>query len=351
MSETGQDRTEEATPRKREEARKQGQTLSSADLATGLILCFMFIELINVSPILGSRIHSLVQQGLTRGVHTKDWSVADYVELGRSSLSYFILTMLLIAGGGFFAGVFANVMQTGVQVSPEALSWKFSRLSPANGIKKIVSVKGLMRTLMAILKFVLCGGATIAVFLFQWVGLSWGTVLGIASSTWYACLYAGLGGTFCLLMLGVFDFLFQRWQFEDELKMTKQQVKDENKENQGDPKVKGRIRKLQAESAKNRSISEVPSATFVVTNPTHYAIAIRYDRETMSAPKVVAKGKGALALKIRQKALDSGVPILERKPLARALYASTEIGGEIPASLYRAVAEILSYVYKLRPSG
>lgn len=351
MSETGQDRTEAATPRRREEARKQGQTASSADLGTALLLCGMFVLLLNVGPMMGGKLYGLVQQGLTGGIQWRDWSIHEIVVMGRVSASYFMATVAIVVGGGFIAGISASVAQNGFRVTPEALEWKPSRLSPSSGIKKILSYRGLMRTLMAMLKFAVCGGATVFTFYFLWEPNSSGTLIELVASSWYLGLYAGLAGALCLLTLGLGDYLFQRWQFEDELKMTRQQIKDEMKESQGDPAVKGRIRRLQAESAKVRSLAEVPKASVVVTNPTHYAIAIRYDRATMSAPCVIAKGKGALALKIRQRAMESGVPVLERKPLARALYASTEIGSEIPTALYRAVAEILTYVYKLRPTG
>jgi flagellar biosynthetic protein FlhB len=155
-------------------------------------------------------------------------------------------------------------------------------------------------------------------------------------------------GSIALVVVGAIDFAFQRWQQEEDLKMTKQEVKDETKENEGDPQIRARIRKLQGESAKQRALNDVPKATVVITNPTHLAIAIRYERATMSAPIVLAKGEGIMAKRIRRRAIASGVPVIERKPLARALYAATKVGSEIPTSLYRAIAEILAHVYGLQ---
>lgn len=348
MSDPGQSRSEAATPKQREEARKKGQSATSSDLSTGLILLLMILLMINASPLIGRQLHIMVSQGLSASVSWRNWSMIQFVAVGRVSTSLFIQIAAVMTAGSFVTGILANVLQSGVMFSPQALEIKASRLSPATGVKKIFSVRGAMRTLMAILKFAFCASAIIGAYYLQRDGIRWSTVLDVVATAWYTSLYAGLAGSLILILLGLFDYLFQRWQFEEDLKMTQQQVKDENKETQGDPKIKAMLRRRQAEAAKTRSLAEVPKASVVITNPTHLSIAIRYDRHTMAAPIVVAKGEGVMAFRIRERAKQAGVPMRENKPLARALYASTDIGDEIPTSLYRAVAEILGMIYKMR---
>lgn len=348
MSDPGQSRSEQATPKQREEARKKGQSATSSDLSTGMILLLMILLLINTSPMIGRQLQTLVSQGLSASVSWQDWSMLQFIAVGRVSTSLFIQIAAVMTAGSFVAGILANVLQSGVMISPQALEFKISRLSPASGIKKIFSVRGAMRTLMAALKFVFCAAAIIGAYYLQRDGIRWTTVLDVVATAWYTSLYAGLAGSLILILLGLFDYLFQRWQFEEDLKMTQQQVKDEHKETQGDPKIKAMLRRRQAEAAKARSLAQVPKASVVITNPTHLSIAIRYDRHTMAAPIVVAKGEGVMAFRIRERAKQAGVPLRENKPLARALYASTDVGDEIPTSLYRAVAEILGMIYKMR---
>ena len=259
----------------------------------------------------------------------------------------------MILAGAVVLGLSAHISQVGFQLAPKALEWKPERLSPTSGLKKVFSMRGFMRTGMAMGKFLVCSiTMTVSCYFRRDVLLTpCGSLLEGVSQTWDLCLHVGIMGALALTTLGAADFVFQRWQHEDSLKMTKQEVKEEAKDNEGDAQMRGKIRKLQRESAKQRSLKEVPTATVVITNPTHYAIAIRYDRDTMAAPRVVAKGKGYLAKRIKRKASEAGVPQFERKSVARALYASADVGSEIPTALYRAVAEILAYVYGLKTAG
>ena len=173
----------------------------------------------------------------------------------------------------------------------------------------------------------------------------------VVAETWKLALLVGLVISAFLFVVGFLDFFFQRFKHEQDLKMSKQEIRDEQKQQDGDPNIKARIRKLQRESRQNRQIRNIPLATAIVTNPTHISVAIQFERGKMAAPKVIAKGKGAFALRIRKVAKEHGIPILERKPLARALYASVEVDQEIPQNLYQAMAEVLAYIYKLKRSG
>ena len=170
-------------------------------------------------------------------------------------------------------------------------------------------------------------------------------------STWGLAVEVGIAVAGALVVVGICDFLYQRWQHEEDLKMSLQDLKEEKKQDEGDPQVKSRLRKLQRDAARLRMLQDVPSASVVLTNPTHFAVALRYEQGVSKAPKVVAKGEGLLAKRIARIAREHGVTVLERKPLTRALYASAEVGQEIPDTLFRAVAEVLAYVYRLQRGG
>lgn len=350
MPDNSQTRSEAASPRRREQARKQGQVATSADLSSGLFLIFMLLLLLYTGPSIGRDIANMLRRDLVGMLVRREWSLDESVNLGWASCLFLLEAVAVTLAGAMVLAVLGNVVQIGFQVAPEALSWKPSRLSPMSGVKKIFSARGVVRTVSGLLKFTACSAAVAGTFYVRHESflIQSHTLSDVVSDAWVLSCLIMMFGAAAVVAVGAMDFGFQRWQHEEDLKMTKQEVKDETKENEGDPQMKGRIRKLQAESAKLRSLNEVPQATVVITNPTHISVAIRYDRATMAAPRVVAKGKGIMARRIRRRAEEAGVPILERKPIARALFASTEIGAEIPASLYRAVAEILAHVYGSR---
>jgi len=233
--------------------------------------------------------------------------------------------------------------------SPKAMAPNFGRLNPISGVGRIFSLQGLSELVKALLKTALIGGVA--------VWLIWGRseeMVGLlAEPLDEALLHAGHLVTFCFLvivstmvLIAAIDVPFQLWRYNEQLKMTKEEVKQEGKEMEGSPEVKGRIRALMRESARRRMMANVPKADVIVTNPTHFSVALSY-KSGMAAPKVVAKGRGEIALKIRQLAAEAGVPLLEAPPLARALYRWSEIDEEIPFRLYSVVAEVLAYVYQL----
>jgi len=314
---------------------------------------FLLLLMSRTGDRLGGELLKAVGGDLPAAVTQKELTLDQCVAIGWASSTFLVRAASMILAGSVVLGLSAHISQVGFQLTPKALEWKPERLSPASGLKKIFSLRGFMRTGMAMGKFLICSSAMAVscyyrrdVLLTRCSSLSEGVSL-----TWDLCLHVGIIGSLALMVLGAADFAFQRWQHEDSIKMTKQEVKEEAKENEGDAQIRGKIRKLQREAAKQRSLKEVPSATVVITNPTHYAIAIRYDRDTMAAPRVVAKGKGHLAQRIKKKAAEAGIPQFERKSVARALYATAEIGSDIPIPLYRAVAEILAYVYGLKKAS
>ena len=248
------------------------------------------------------------------------------------------------------AGVAGNVMQFGFLLTGEKLTPDLAKLNPISGIKKLFSLRSFVEVIKSVVKLLIIGGVAYVVirrYLDDIPGLMrlsvGGIVTFIGHTAFQICLYTCM----VLFLMAILDFAYTKWQHTRDLKMTKQEVKDEYKQREGDPSVKARIRSVQREMARQRMMEAVPEATVVITNPTHLAIAVRYD-EGMHAPTVVAKGAGFVAQKIKAIAAENDIPLVENKPLARTIFKTTEIGDFIPADLYRAVAEILAYVYRLK---
>ena len=248
-------------------------------------------------------------------------------------------------------GIVANLVQVGFLFTLEPLSPKLSKFNPITGMKKFVSLRSLTDLIKSFLKISYIG--TIAWLVLRGeldilpslIHMSVGQIIGfIGVTSLKVMFYVGLA----MMVLAIIDFTYQRWQHNKDLMMTKQEVKDEAKQSEGDPKVKSRIRQVQREMASRRMMAAIPDADVVITNPTHLAIVIKYDSKEMFSPQVVAKGAGLIAEKIRAIAGENDVPVVENKPLAQALFKSTEVDDFVPAELFRAVAEVLAYVYKLK---
>ena len=350
MADPSQTKSEAASPRKREKSREQGQFASSNDFATGLILLLMVQLLRFLSDHIGRELIELISVDLTSAVYYREMSIQHATAVAWSSVHFFIRATISLIAGSVVLAILANILQIGFQLTPQLMEWKPSRISPANGMKRIFSLRALVRSGMAMGKFLACLSA-IAAGCYAKRASFFGVPESLAheaSQIWNMCLFVATLGAMGLLLVGAIDFAYQRFQHEVDLRMTRQELKDETKESEGDGQVRARMRKLQREAVKQRSLKDVPEATVVVTNPTHFAVALRYDPDRMATPMVVAKGKDHLAQRIKRIAAEANVPTLERKAVARALYASTEVGQEVPAELYRAVAEIIAYVYRLK---
>jgi flagellar biosynthesis protein FlhB len=347
---TSQERTEQATPKRVDEARNKGQVSRSRELstmATMMASAFLFL-------FMGQQL-SMSLQNLMRGNFTierknifDDLFVFNaVVDSGRNVLidfSPFLMTLFVVA-------FFAPMMVGGWLFSPKALSFKWDKLNPISGIKRLFSVNSLMELLKALAKFVLIVG--LAVFLL-WhhvydllsVGKN-GLEPGLIDASG---LIIGSFFVICLatVLIASVDVPFQLWNHNKQLKMTKQQLKDEMKDTEGKPEVKAQIRALQQELANRRMMEAIPDADVIITNPTHYAVALNYKPDEMAAPKLVAKGADLVAERIRNLANEHDVMILPSPMLARALYFSTRLNQDIPAGLYLAVAQVLAYVFQLR---
>ena len=345
-----QEKTEQPTPKRLKEARDKGQIARSRELNTMAMMLVSAGALLLLGPNLVGQLGELMSDGL-RIERAQAFDLAALMEVpaemvGRALELLMPLFLFLVV-----VAILAPLALGGWAFSPQSIAPKLERISPLKGIKRVFSSRGLMEMIKALAKFALV--ASVA------VGLLWNLAddfLGLGQEPLrqgMAHMGSLLGWSFLLLsattiLIAAIDVPFQLWYHHKQLRMTRQEIKDEMKETEGRPEVKGKIRNLQREIAQRRMMAEVPKADVVITNPTHFAVALRYDQDRMRAPRVVAKGRDLIAQQIRTIALDSGVYILSAPPLARALYHTTEIDQEVPSELYLAVAQVLAYVYQLR---
>lgn len=350
MAESDFERTETATPRRREEARNEGNVARSVDLSAAVTLLGAMLLLQLFGFRLAENLMVLVRDilsGDAGGNPTRVDDLSGYLLFGGRVLARCAVPILL---GLACIALVVTVAQVGFLVTGTPLAPRLSRLSPLRGVKNLMSMRAGVRFGMSLAKVLVVGVvATVLIGLeiesvMQLGRLEAVGALGLSASIifWFAIKLA-----LVLLILGILDFLYQRWQRERDLRMTRIEVKDELKRMEGDPLVRQRRSRVARQLAMQRISHDVPTADVVVTNPTHFAVALRYVAEKMTAPRVVAKGADYMALRIRQVAGQHGVPMVERKELARALYRTVEVGQEVPPEQYNAVAEILAYVYRL----
>ena len=346
-----QERTESATPKKREKVRSEGKVCKSRDLTSAIELLAGLIAL--------GTLGSWICEGLTdyfRGTFAFMGDVAlfqpDWFQrLEFSALSTYFTSWLFLGLAIAVLATAVTIKQVGWKISFEPFQLKFDRMNPISGMKKLISIRALVELLKGLVKAGLFAIVIYAalrdklpeILRAMQVPLEYGA-LRLWDQLWWLSLRLAV----MLLIIGLADYAYQKWDFEKSIRMSKQEIKDEFKQMEGDPQIKNKIRQKQRELAKKRMMSSVPKSDVVITNPTTLAIALMYDRAVMAAPQVTAKGKGAIARKIREVAETHGVLVMENKPLAWALYESTEVGDEVPENLYRGVAEILAMVYKLK---
>ncbi len=345
------ERTEEPTPRRREEAKKRGQVARSRYLIPTATLLAATLVLYWAGPHLLLRWGRLSLACFSLAGKRQDLLWEDLWTLFFHSglLLLPILAPLLAAVA--VGGVGGGLLQTGFLWSLEPLRPDLSRLNPLGGLRRLLGLEALAEFLKALLS-IGCLGALGFFFLSSQVPfLSSLPSLEVPSTLYYGAQRAVRilgGGLGILFVLSTLDYLFQRWRTETRLRMSRRELKEELREQEGDPLMKSRLKSLRQRQARQRMMQEVPRADVVITNPQELAVALCYRMEEMAAPRVVAKGAGFLAHKIRDLARKNGVPIVENRPLARLLYRTVEVGQEVPESLYRAVAEVLAYVYRLR---
>jgi flagellar biosynthetic protein FlhB len=350
---SGQNRTEKPTPRRRERARADGDVAYSSDLtaAAGLAAVATLVQSGGESwtAALGQGIENSL-----RSIVTSEWSFAHTCDVARWVAMQLMMAAGVVSIAVISLTVLAGLMQTGVRITMVSMQLKWERLFSPQGLTKLWSIDGVAKTLTVLVKLtVITIVSAIAATqhlgtLHALGGTSFHQVTGLGASVIVRVLWSAAGAA---LAIGLADYAWHLWRREQRLKMTKQEMKQEMKEEGGDPHLRARIRKMQREVAKRKGLKEVPGATVILTNPTHYAVALKYDKDSAAAPTVVAKGSDALARQIVRIARKHGVPVLERKPLARALYKYVDIGKEIPSEFYQTVAEILAFIYRQKRAG
>lgn len=343
------EKTEKATPKKRQDSRKKGQVAKSQDINTAFLLFFCFLILYVFGETMGTSFEALFKTSFTEYIH---WDVTEisvhqvFVE-GTIEMAKILAPLMGIA---IVAGLAANFTQIGFLFTAEPLKMDLKKLDPIQGAKRIFALRALVELVKSLLKIVFIGAITFFIIWFykdDMMMLSFKTTEMALAFFGNITIIMGVAAAFALLFVAVFDYTYQRYDFEKNIKMSKNDIKDEHKNIEGDPLIKSKIKEKQRQMSQRRMMSEVPSADVVITNPTHYAIAIKYDESKASAPYVVAKGVDHLAFRIREIAKNNGVMTVENRQLARALYGAIEIGNSIPEEYFQAVAEVLAYVYRL----
>lgn len=342
------EKTEKATPKKRKDERKKGNTYQSKDVVSVVLLFVAFFLLNALVPFIYSLLKNLYIAQMVKIQTLDSLSVFTITQLFREAAIVFFASVLPVAVVIMIVAIIMSGVQTGFLVTGDAVKPKFNRINPLSGIKRMISLRSLVELLKSIIKVALIIGIIYSVIL---------SIIPLASDMLVTKLDANLlfmndeiismVQTVCLIFVAVaiLDYAYQRYDYEKKLKMTKQEIKDEYKQTEGSPEIKGKIKQKQREMSMSRMMQMVPQADVIVRNPTHYAVALKYDMDKDLAPMVLAKGKDHLALRIVKIGEENKVLIKENKPLARGLYESVDINDYIPAELYKAVAELMAWVY------
>jgi len=345
-----QERTEKATPRRRRKAREEGKVARSVELNSAIIICLGFLTLYLAGPMMATQIQDIMRHTMSNAplIAASD---PTFVKVFGDNMLHFFSILLPVFAVMVVIGFGSNVAQVGFQITPKALEPKLEKLDLVKGLKRLFSSRKLVELVRDTVKLLI-------VFYVAYLAIrnefdnffllpDMSTVqFGITMGRLALVIALKIGAA--ILVIAALDYMYQRYDFEKSLKMSKQDIKDENKDTEGSPQIKGRIRQLQREMARRRMMQEIPKADVVITNPTHLAVALKYDPAEMQAPMVVAKGERLIAEKIKEIAYEHDIPVIEDKPLARALFKMCDIGQLVPANLYRAVAEVLAYVYRLK---
>ncbi|WP_085523962.1 flagellar biosynthesis protein FlhB [Tuberibacillus sp. Marseille-P3662] len=346
-----EEKTEEATPKKREDSRKKGQVPKSSDVNTAIGLFGMFLLFLIAIPFAGRGISQLMTDTFSSTMRMPELDEGTLEVIMRH---YFIETAKILAPFfilGVVCSLVSNLVQFGFLFSTESMSFKWERINPLKGIKRIYSVRAIVEMLKALLKIVAIG---LTAFIVIWINkaelfmLPKESIRAGVQLIGDITIQLGLAASILLLFLSILDYVYQKYDHEKNIKMSKKDVKDEHKKMEGDPQIKSKIKEKQQQMSSQRMMQEIPDADVVITNPTHYAVALKYQEDSMDAPIIVAKGADYLALKIKDTARRHQVATVEKRTLARGLYHQLEMGDAVPEDFFKAVAEVLAYVYKMQ---
>ena len=352
----GGEKTEEPTSKKKSDTRKEGKVPKSKEMSSGVQLIALFLLLKFWIGHMGTNFMELFDQIYEKmPAYTTYWGgrivFSDYRILLNGVIGKLLLQLLPFFLVGMVLSVGINLMQFKFKITTKPLRPKFSKLNPVSGVKKLFSKEKLIELLKSVAKIILIMAIVYNTIKDDWVYLVNFYQMPLTQAIeaiGNIVINMGLRISLVFMVIAFADLFYERWKFKEDIKMTKQEVKDEYKNAEGDPQIKGKIRQKMREASQRRMMQDVPKADVVITNPTHLAVAIRYDANEGSAPKVLAKGADFVAQKIKEVARENNVEIVENKPLARMLYANVDVGQEIPPELYQSVAEVLALVYKMQ---
>ncbi|MCZ8539551.1 flagellar biosynthesis protein FlhB [Psychrobacillus psychrodurans] len=345
------EKTEKATPKKRQDSRKKGQVLKSPDVTSAIVLLSVFVFLFFFASFLRTEIFSFFGVTFSKYMLIETLTIDTAIIIYKDMLLEMAMVLLPIMLVAVVAAVAANYFQFGLLFTTEPLKFDLKKIDPIKGLKRIFSLKAIIELLKSILKISFIGSVTTLILwmnLEQVLSLSFKTAWDTLSTVGWLTGTMGIAASCVLLFISILDFFYQKYDYEKNLKMSKQDIKDEHKNSDGDPIIKSRIRQRQREMAMRRMMQEIPTADVVITNPTHFAIVLKYDDESMDAPTVVAKGVDFVAQKIKLIAKENNVVMVENRPLARSMYDQVEVGQRIPDEFFKAVAEVLAYVYRIK---
>ena len=346
------DKTEKATPKKRKDAREKGQVLQSKEINTALLLLSVFLGVKLFGGYIYNSISVFLKTLITEYAKTSDtFSISRVYKIFAEIGTILLKTMGPLLAIALVTSLIVEYAQVGFLFTMKTLGFKFDRINPLKGIKRMFSMRSLVELLKSIIKVIIVGfvaysymaGETIKV-----LNLARMDIISVALYIVQASLGVAIRICIALVIIAALDYLYQWWDFEKGLKMTKQEVKEEYKQMEGNPEIKSKIKQKQRQISMRRMLQDVPKADVVITNPTHFAVAIRYDEKKSAAPIVTAKGQDFMAMRIKEVAKENKIEIVENKPLARTLYSTVNIGEAIPPELYQAVAEVLAFVYSIK---
>lgn len=347
------EKTEKATPRKRREARKEGQVSKSTEVITALSLMLMF----GVLGLFGAGMADNLKKLLTHFFTARapeQFDMAATASYMKDAMWMFAQIMLPLLAAAMIGGILFNVVQVGFLFTTKAMAPKIDRISPISGFKRIFSMRTLLDLAKAIIKITILavvGYGEYEYYMDRFAMLMPENIQMATTNMTDSLIAVAFKLGIALAIFAPFDYIYQRWKHNKDLMMTKQEVKDEYKLTEGDPQVKGKIAQKQRQMSRMRMVQAVKDADVVITNPTHYAVALAYKEQKHTAPMVVAKGMDHLAQRIKEEAKTHFIEIVENKPLAQSLYFFCEVGDEVPEDMYKAVAEVLAYVYRLKTQG
>ena len=345
-----QERTEKATPRRRRKAREEGRVARSQELNSAIMVCLGFTTIYLIGPYMVDGIKQLMSHTMANAPLIAS-SDPTFIKIFSDQMLRFFTVLMPLFAIMVVIGLGANVAQVGFKISPKSIQPKLEKLDLVKGLKKLFSIRKLVemsRDTVKLLVVFYVAYRAIQTEFEDFFLLPDMDTYQLAVTMGKLALIIALKIGAAILVIGILDYAYQRYEFEKSIKMSKQEIKDEHKETDGSPQIKSRIRQLQREMTRRRMMQEIPKADVVLTNPTHLAVALKYNPEEMQAPQVIAKGERLLAERIKKIAYEHNIPVIENKPLARALFKMCDVGQFVPGNLYRAVAEVLAYVYRMK---